>query len=399
MRYTRLFALAAVPLLLLQAANLGCRSSNAPAESRGDPHTSTVYVPAPGKWETRPPTEMGFDEKALAAAVEFAKSHGSNWDFANQERIFGKLLGPIPKTHAATNGLIIRHGYIVAEFGDTQAVDPTYSAAKSYLATIAGVAVDRGLIHDIDRPVGELVHDDVGGGYASPHNAKITWRHHLTQTSEWQGELFGKPSTFVGREKFGESEMKPRAIKEPGSFYEYNDVRMNRFALSLLRVWKRPLPEVLRTEIMDPIGASADWKYLPYSIPDVMMDVDGVKMPTVGGGTRWGGGLWISSKDHARLGLLMLRRGMWGDRRVLSEKWIAQATQPQGQKKDYGFLWWLNTKARWPAAPRSCFSAQGAGDNTVWIDPEHDLVVVWRWHRGDAQAEFYKQIIQAIRDR
>lgn len=396
MRHTRKFLVATLPIAFLALWVSGCGTTTT-AESSGDPHVSApAYVPPAAKWDTRKPEELGFDGKLLAEAVEFAKQHGSNWDFANQTRIFGSLLGPLPSAHASTNGIIIRHGYIVAEFGDTNAVDPTYSAAKSYLSTIAGVAVDHGLIPDIDQAVGSLVHD---GGYESPHNAKVTWRHHLTQTSEWEGEMFGKPSTFIGREKFGEAEMKPRAIREPGSFYEYNDVRVNRFALSMLRVWKRPLPEVLKAEIMDPIGASATWKYVPYSAEGAMVDVDGVKMPTVSGGTRWGGGLWISSRDHARLGLLMLRRGQWGDRRVLSEQWIDQATRPQGVRKDYGFLWWLNTDGRWPQAPSSCFSAQGAGDNTVWIDPEHDLVVVWRWHRGDAQAEFYKRIIEAIRDR
>jgi hypothetical protein len=64
--------------------------------------------------------------------------------------------------------------------------------------------------------------------------------------------MFGKPSTFIGHEEFGNGEMKPREIREPGSYYEYNDVRVNRFSLSLLRLWKRPLPDVLKTEIMDP---------------------------------------------------------------------------------------------------------------------------------------------------
>ena len=58
---------------------------------------------------------------------------------------------------------------------------------------------------------------------------------------------------------------------------------------------------------------------------------------------------------------------------------------------------------RWPGAPRTSFSAQGAGNNTIWIDPEHDLVVVWRWHRsrleggGNPQAELYRRILAAVK--
>ncbi len=175
----------------------------------------------------------------------------------------------------------------------------------------------------------------------------------------------------------------------------YNDVRINRFSLSLLRVWRRPLPEVLKTEIMDPIGASDTWVYHGYHNSDVI--IDGKTMKSVSGGTRWGGGLWMSTQDHARFGYLMLRRGRWKDRQILSESWVRAATTRGSVGPDYGYLWWLNTEGKaWPDAPRTAFAAQGAGSNTIWIDPEHDLVVVWRWYRGNPN-EFYKRIIQSIK--
>ena len=339
------------------------------------------------------------DDALLAAAVEWAKQQETDMprDFSTQAEIFGRPLGPVPKTRALTNGIILRNGYIVAEWGETSAVDPTYSIAKSYLSTILGLTIDRGMIKSVKDPVRDLIHD---GGYDSEHNAKVTWDHHATQTSEWDGVMFGKSSTFIGKEEFGQSQMKPRELREPGSYYEYNDVRINRMSLSLLELWKRPLPDVLKTEIMDPIGASNTWVYHAYD--NATVEIDGAPMKSVSGGTRWGGGLWISTRDHARFGLLILRRGEWDGKRIISESWLQSATSPQGKSPGYGYLWWLNTEGRWPAAPRASFSAQGAGNNTIWVDPEHDLVVVWRWHRaradgGDAQAEFYKRILAAIK--
>ncbi len=123
------------------------------------------------------------------------------------------------------------------------------------LSTVAGIAFDRGLIPNLDEPVGKLVKD---GGYDSPHNQVVTWRNHLQQESEWEGEMFGKNANFIGTEAFGRGEMKPRAIEAPGAHYEYNDVRINRFALSLLRLYKKQLPDVFRDEVMNPIGASSD---------------------------------------------------------------------------------------------------------------------------------------------
>ena len=58
-------------------------------------------------------------------------------------RVFGKPLGALPATRAATNGIILRHGYIVAEFGDTKTNDPVYSVAKSFLSTAASLAFER----------------------------------------------------------------------------------------------------------------------------------------------------------------------------------------------------------------------------------------------------------------
>ena len=119
------------------------------------------------------------------------------------------------------------------------------------MATVAGIALREGKIA-LDEPVGKTVKD---GGYDSPRNAQVTWKMHLQQETEWEGTMFGKKDDFVGKEAFGEGERKPRELQRPGTFYEYNDVRINRLGLSLLRTFKKPVPEVFRDEIMDVIGA------------------------------------------------------------------------------------------------------------------------------------------------
>jgi CubicO group peptidase (beta-lactamase class C family) len=219
----------------------------------------TSYFPPAGQWQKKSPVELGLDAAKLQQAIEYAQARASTWDFEkDQVRTFGTPLGPLPKQRAATNGIVLRHGYIAAQFGDTKAADPVYSVAKSFLSTVASLAVERGLIKDVNDPVAKYIHD---GGYDSPHNAPITWKNHLQQESEWEGVMWGKNANFVGVEQFGAGKREPRAIQNPGTFYEYNDVRINRFSLSLLRVFGRGLPEVLKAGIMDPIGASQDWKW------------------------------------------------------------------------------------------------------------------------------------------
>ena len=374
-RKTVLIWLLAIPALL--------------AQSKG------TYFPAAGTWQHKVPAEVGMDAAKLGEALEWAKTHGSKWDYdVDQVRVFGKTLGLLPAARAVTNGVILRHGYIVGEFGDTKTNDPVYSVAKSFLSTTASIAFAKGLIKDPNEPVNKYIHD---GGYNSTHNAKITWKNHLQQESEWEGTLWGKNANFVGHEEFGNGEMKPREIMDPGTHYEYNDVRINRFALSLARVFGKSLPEVLKENVMDPIGASKEWKWQGYGEKSTA-DVNGTKVESVSGGTRWGGGLWINSQDLARFGLLVLNKGKWEGKTVLSEKWIQDATTPSAHGPDYGYLWWLNTKQKqWPSGPPSSFAAVGNGGNIIWVDPEHDIVLVWHWHdNGKAVDGMIQRIVAAV---
>ncbi len=353
-----------------------------------------TYFPAAGAWRHRVSAEVGMDAVKLQQAVEWAMAHGSKWDFEkDQTRVFGKVLGALPRQRAATNGIILRHGYIVAEFGDTKTNDPVYSVAKSFLSTTASIAFAKGLIRSVEERVGDSIHD---GGYESPHNARITWKNHLQQESEWQGEMWGKNADFVGAEEFGAGERKPREIHDPGTYYEYNDVRINRLALSLARVFGKGLPEVLKENIMDKIGCSNQWKWQGYGAKSTA-PINGKPVESVSGGTRWGGGLWINSQDLARFGLLILNRGKWEGKQLVSDKWIAEATAPSAHGPDYGYLWWLNTKQKqWPSGPASSFAAIGNGGNIVWIDPEHDIVLVWHWHEAGQVDGMIQRIVASV---
>jgi CubicO group peptidase (beta-lactamase class C family) len=357
------------------------------------PGAETSYYPPVGQWAHKSPAEVGMDAARLNQAIEFMKAHETaspTRDFSDQEIVNGKLLASIPTERAGTNALIIRHGYIVAEFGDTMRPDPTYSAAKSMLSTVAAIALQKGLIANLDDPVANVVKD---GGYDSPHNRLVTWRQHLQQETEWEGEMWGKNANFLGAEAFGRGEMKPRAIEAPGAHYEYNDVRINRFSLSLLRLFKKAIPDVFRDEVMTPIGASTTWKWVPYT--NAYVDIDGKRTASVAGGTRWGGGIWISTYDMGRFGLLWERQGKWGDRQIVSPAYIKMATTASAHGPDYGFLWWLNTTGKqWAGSSTDTFEARGQGGNIIHIDPARHLVVVWRW--SAQSSEGFKKVVDAI---
>ena len=333
------------------------------------------------------PGELGFDADKLARAVSLAESGETPWprDLAlalrqgHLDETDPEPLGPVAP-RGGPNGLILRHGRIAATWGDVGRADFTFSIAKSYLAILAGLAVDDGLIRDVHDPVREYALDD---GFEAPQNRGITWHHLLQQTSEWEGTLFDRADLVDRNRQIGlgadnSRKGRHRDLQPPGGYWEYNDVRVNRLSLSLLQVFKRPLPEVLRERIMDPIGASQDWQWHGYYNAEV--EIEGRRMISVPGGTHWGGGICISSADHARLGQLVLRRGRWRGRQLISEDWLRQLLTPCAVYPVYGYLWWLNTdRAYWPAAPATSVFAIGAGGNSIWVEPEHDMIVVSRW--------------------
>jgi CubicO group peptidase (beta-lactamase class C family) len=188
-----------------------------------------------------------------------------------------------------------------------------------------------------------------------------------------------------------------RKLSEPGTRYKYNDVRVNVLALAALHVWRRPLPQVLREEIMDPIGASSTWRWHGYD--NAWIPIDGVQVQSVTGGGHWGGGMFINAFDMARFGYLFLRGGRWNDRQLVSEKWIEMARTPGAANPDYGYMnWFLNSgQNALPAAPASAVTFRGNGQNIIYIDWENDLVIVTRWiARGPALNDFIGRVLGAL---
>lgn len=286
-------------------------------------------------WERRRPEELGLDPAKIQQAVDLALANevDSPRELAlNHQRTFGREphgepIGPFTVRGSQT-GLIVHRGYIVAEWGDPYKVDNTFSVAKSFLSTTVGLAYDRGLINDVNdlvRPYvapiiladGDGEPGDEGGQrpkllFESEHNRGITWDHLLRQTSDWEGTLWGKPE-WADRPDRDPSRWGTRARVGPGTVFEYNDVRVNLLALAATNVWRRPLPEVLRDYVMDPIGASPTWRWVGYD--NSWITLDGRPVQSVSGGSHWGGGMLIHAFDMARFGLLTLRKGEWDGER------------------------------------------------------------------------------------
>ena len=381
------------------------------------------YFPKKNDWEKKTPQELGINPSKLREAIQFAESHESkenkNLKIAHYESAFGREpfgfpVGPMKERGSAT-GLVIYKGYVVGQWGDPSRVDLTFSVAKSFLSTTAGLAVAEGLIHsekDLVYPymapiypyephrnlmnkADHLDQEDVFDLFDTDHNKKITWEHLLRQTSDWEGTLWGKPD-WADRPSEGVNQKRTRPQYEPGTQYEYNDTRVNVLALALLNIWRKPLPVVLKEKIMDPLGASPTWRWTGYE--NSYINLDGQIIQSVSGGSHWGGGMMLSAWDQARFGYLTLRNGNWNGKQLLPKTWIDLSRTPTSTNPGYGFMnYFLNYDLKEvPSAPKTAFMHIGAGTNMVYVDQENDLLIVARWIPNNEKAELVRLVLESL---
>ncbi len=400
-------------ILLCVPSFLGAQKQRVPAIE--------VYFPGPdAEWKKKSPAEAGLNADKLKEAIAYCfsqetpnpRSMEQNHYQTFGREPFGNGIGPF-KDRGDVSGVILHKGYIIAEWGDPYRVDMTHSVTKSFLSTVIGLAVDKGLIRNVNdtvyryvppilpyHPIAEADKAEHLGEaqlltpFETPHNRKITWDHLLRQVSDWEGTLWGKPE-WADRPGPKPAEWTTRPRNLPGSVYEYNDVRVNVLALAGLSVWRKPLPQVLKEYIMDPIQASNTWRWYGYENSYIVLD--GQIVQSVSGGGHWGGGMFISARDMARFGYLTLNKGRWKNQQLISEGWLKMATTPTPAEPTYGFMnFFLNTdKKLLPSAPATAFYHLGNGTNMVYVDRENDLVVVARWINSAAMNEFIGKILNA----
>jgi hypothetical protein len=124
------------------------------------------YTPPTGSWEHRTPQQSKLDGAKLKEAIDFAIASESkvprDLQLAHLQTFgrepYGEPIGQFKERGDAT-GIIIRNGYIVAEWGDPGRVDMTFSVTKSFLSATVGLAYDRKLIRSLQ---------DKAGDYAAP---------------------------------------------------------------------------------------------------------------------------------------------------------------------------------------------------------------------------------------
>jgi CubicO group peptidase (beta-lactamase class C family) len=342
----------------------------------------------------------------FACAMEYAQAHEIDWSrdttghwgvHQQDPAPFNVLFGPV-HPRGGVCAVVAQKGEIIASFGQTSRADLTFSVAKAYLALLAGVAFDRHMLNP-NQTISSVL---PGIGFDDEHNRHITWQHLLQQTSEWSGTCLGMPDVIEHNRSLAFAPAPPgikgeaRALNEPGTYWEYNDVRINQLSLALLHLFKKPLPDVFRQHIAIPCGLSSDWRWVGYD--HAWIEIDGMRMPSVPGGSHWGAGVSISAEDQLKLTELMRQNGVANGIQIISRQWLDQMRTPCAIASFYGYLIWLNSAQRiLKSVSSEAYFGMGAGGHFSLVEPKLDLSIVVRWLDQSHADGFFERIVDALR--
>ena len=294
--------------------------------------------------------------------------------------------------HFKTDGLlIIKEGEVVYEEyfnGNSQTTRHiSWSVAKSFLSSLVGIAVNDGLIDDINDPITKYLPDFKNTGYDG-----IKIKNILQMSS---GVLFNEdyadPNSDIN--KFGVAIARGTSFrdfaktltkdKEQGTYNHYVSIDSQMLGLLLDKVTGMPLREYLQMHIWEKIGMEDEAYYLA--------DNEDVDLAL--------GGLNATLRDYAKFGLLYLNKGKWDNEQVVPEAWVDAShamdlphLQP-GAGDDlsssdwgYGYQWWV------PGFPNTDYTASGVYNQYIYVDPVTETVIakISSNHRFTAEKEYSK---------
>jgi CubicO group peptidase (beta-lactamase class C family) len=333
-----------------------------------------------------PPPESRGGWRWLRTGAEVRERGGMD---PAQLRFIGELFD---RSEATCSVVIIRNGYLVAEWHENSALTTTrydvWSCVKSFTGTAYGLLFEdsregklpQGRTIDLDTAAYPFIPE--GQPLTDPRKARITFRHLLSMTSGIPGERSGiaaiPTETGVGpfeaalglaptkARRWPEGRWTDQLAAEPGTQWDYSDPAMAHLALAFSQITGREMHEVMAERVFGPIG-----------IEQLVWDLQGVGAGFIGPRTNAHTGIHVSAREFARFGYLMLREGRWGAREVVPEWWVHLATQSsQTLNPHYGFTWWVNTAGtRWPGIPTDTFAASGYRSNRLYVIPSLDLVI------------------------
>lgn len=310
-------------------------------------------------------------------AVSDAVYPGARWDSITNPRAVGWSPAGLDSvradlaTLASTGFVAVVGGRILMTYGNTDTVTYLASVRKSVLSMLMGNYVRRGII-DLDKSLADLGMDDVQGLTAQEKQATV--RDLLTARSG----VYHPASNSGDDTQFAP----PRGSQPHGTYYLYNNWDFNALGGAFERMTGRDIYDALESDIVRPIG---------------MQHFNRARHRKTGDSTRsryLAYHMHFSTRDMARIGYLMLRKGRWNGRQVIPADWVEESTRAFTRVQDmnpprrregpfgYGYLWWVWDGERATHAYKGAYAGHGAIGQHIVVIPALDLVVAHKTSPG-----------------
>lgn len=288
--------------------------------------------------------------------IETPETCGWSSEKLKQARAYSQTI----KTEAV---FIVHRGRVLDAWGPVEKRFNVHSIRKSFISSLYGIAVESGRIK-LDDTLEKLGIDDRKPSL-TPAEKQAT-----------VGDLLKARSGIYHPAAYETAAMKKRRPQRgshaPGTFWYYNNWDFNALGgiyekaagQNVFEAFQRHIAAPLR---MEDFRMASDTQFVRDAASDFPAYV-----------------FRMTARDMARLGLLYLRGGQWGECRIVPEKWIAESIKPHskaGASGGYGYMWWVAVNGRhFPnvSVPDGTYSARGAGGHFIVVIPKYDLVIVHR---------------------
>lgn len=291
-----------------------------------------------------------------------------NIDATLMTRLFSQLNEKENKLHSVL--LVKNNQLIIEEYFNGQAVDQKHdlrSTTKSIISILLGIAIDQGFIDSIDDPISKYLTNPKPKKNLYPRKEKITIKHLLTMSSgldcnDWNKKSKGQEDRVYKKKNWLQYTLNLPMVNEPGTVSNYCSMGV-----------------VLIAEIISQVSAmtidkfAEHYLFTPLNINNVSWGHTS-KKKVIASGKR----LYMTSRDMAKIGQLILHKGKWKEKQIVSETWIQQSTTPKTKigQVDYGYFWW-NIPFKANEKVYISKTALGNGGQYIMVLPECDMVVVF----------------------